>query len=217
MRTETIGKSTLYLCDCMKLMATMPDKSIDLAIVDPPYGINYETRIIENKDYKQWDATIPDKKYFDELFRVSKNQIICGTNYYIEYLKNTRCFIVWNKLGVSETMTFSMCELLWTSFNTPAKVFTCQSPGAKGFFTRECERIHPCQKPISLYKWVLYNYAKPGDKILDTHFGSGSIAIACNELGYNLIASEIDADYFDAACKRVKEANSQLQLFREAM
>jgi site-specific DNA-methyltransferase (adenine-specific) len=135
---------------------------------------------------------------------------------YLEYLKNTRCFVVWNKLAVTESMSFSMCELLWTSFDSPAKVFTCLSPGKKGFFIRESVRIHPTQKPVALYKWLLSKCAKPGWEILDTHFGSGSIAVACNELGFNLTASEIDEDYFNAACKRIEEANRQGDLFVEA-
>ena len=206
MRREVIGNCELYLGDCMELMARYPDKYFDLAIVDPPYGL----KRIENgtghyaEKYcpqgKKWDMR-PTKDYFDRLFQISKNQIIWGGNYFS--LPPRRGWICWYKSDEIKNRTFSEFELAWTSIGSPARHFT-EKP-----FIRGGERIHPTQKPISLYKWLLSKYAKPGWKILDTHFGSGSIAVACNELGFKLTASEIDPDYFEAACKRITEADKQ--------
>jgi len=202
MRVEQIGSATLYLCDCMKLLATLPDKSIDLAIVDPPYG-NANGKIERTGgtwmkkfgyEIKKWDFA-PPKEYFQELFRVSKFQIICGGNYF--NLPISRNFIIFQK-HIPENFSMAMCEYLWTNIDGNAKVFKTAT------FLKD--RIHPCQKPVSLYKWLLLKYAKPDWKILDTHLGSGSIAIACNELGFNLLASEINKNYFNASCKRIKEA-----------
>jgi len=233
-KKEQIGNSTLYLCDCMDLMATLPDKSIDLAVVDPPYGIGFDKEYIvmsagirkdgtkrickawkhrNPKGYakKDWDRNTPTKDYFNELFRVSKKQIICGGNYYD--LPKTGGWIIWDKCVVMPTL--SKCELLWTSFLRHTEIYKLLWAGYRR--CEQVERIHPTQKPVQLYKKLLVDYAKQGDKILDTHFGSGSIAIACNELGFDLTASEIDKDYFSAACKRIKEANKQSDLFREAV
>jgi len=219
MRSEQIGYSTLFLCDCMDLMATLPDKSIDLAIVDPPYGggnHNMNNKIcdgVRNKSYdkankiKEWDNA-PSDDYFNELFRVSKYQIICGGNYF--NLPPSRNFIIYCKENIPETFNMAMAEFLWTNIDGNSKVFRYRAK-------QNIDRFHPCEKPVSLYKWLLSRYAKQGDKILDTHFGSGSIAIACNEMGFNLIASEIDQDYFNAAVSRVKEENKQGLLFRKAV
>ena len=186
-------------------MAKYPDRHFDLAIVDPPYGGNAERTggtwaSKYGKKIKEWIA--PDNTYFTELFRVSKYQIICGGNYF--NLPPSRNFIIWKK-HIPENFTMAMCEYLWTNIPGNAKVFQCPS------FDKE--RFHPSQKPVALYKWLLSKYAKPDCKILDTHLGSGSIAIACNELGFSLTASEIDKEYFEKACNRVKEANKQGNLF----
>jgi site-specific DNA-methyltransferase (adenine-specific) len=220
MRKETIGRCELYLADCMDLMKQYPDKYFDLAIVDPPYGDfgiehlghkspnakkpDWRKKYWTNRD-KNWDVA-PSQEYFDELFRISQYAIICGGNYF--NLPLSRNFIIWKK-HIPEDFSMAMCEYLWTNIKGNAKVFEYRSS--------DPERFHPTQKPVALYKWLLSKYATTGDKILDTHFGSGSIAVACNELGFNLTASEIDEDYFNAACKRIKEANRQGDLFREAV
>jgi site-specific DNA-methyltransferase (adenine-specific) len=222
MKKEVIGNSTLWLGDCMELMATLPDKSINLAIVDPPYGIGISSKnIIANKNdkpvrYSGWDTTIPNFDYFNELFRVTKNQIIWGGNYFLDFLGYCKAPIIWDKLN-GESL-YADGEMAWTSKGLPKnlKIWRHQWCGAFKASERGVTKIHPTQKPVALYKWLLSKYAKQGDKILDTHFGSGSIAIACNELGFELTASEIDADYFKAACERINMADSQKQLFAEA-
>ena len=199
--------------DNMALMARYPDNHFDLAIVDPPYGIGFSNKVRDIKR-KKWDNSIPDDEYFKELFRVSKNQIIWGGNYY-PYLWNNgcRCFIFWNKDVNFDR--YSAGELAFTSFNKPAKYFYYAwnglADGIKGRNKKQ-KTIHPTQKPIQLYKWLLQNYAKENDKILDTHLGSGSIALACHELGFNLTACELDTEYYEAAYKRFKEQTSQLRL-----
>ena len=152
---------------------------------------------------KTWDV-LPSKEYWDELFRVSKNQVVFGANYFLQYLHNTRGFICWDK---NQSMpTLSACELVWTSFDKPAKIMTKSST--------DLERFHPTQKPIYIYKYVLeYCRAKNGDKILDTHMGSGSIAIACQQMGYDLTACEIDKDYYEAALKRIELNTRQISIF----
>lgn len=203
-----MSKFDLRNMDCMDLMAKYPDKHFELAIVDPPYGIGDKFKggssgkmqfneIVE----KGWDC-VPDASYFKELFRVSKNQIIWGGNYFD--LPPSRCFIVWDK-QISEDFSLAMAELAWTSFDKLAKIFRMSTP-------KDGLKIHNCQKPIALYKWLLHNYAKPGDKILDTHLGSGSIAIACHENGFDLTGSELDADYFAAMQKRLETAIAQTMM-----
>jgi site-specific DNA-methyltransferase (adenine-specific) len=200
-------------CDCMDYMATQPDKAFDLAIVDPPYGININNNMGRRKGDKHsdyaptvWDNSIPDDKYFDELFRVSQNQIIWGGNYFP--LNPTPCWILWDK-GFSPDVTFAQFEMAWTSFGSSCKKFDHSSADPKN-------RIHPTQKPVALYKWLLSRYAKPGDRILDTHGGSGSICIACHDLGYDLTWMELDADYYKAACKRYQNHAAQGTLFDQA-
>lgn len=222
------SKINLIHGDCMDLRRNTPDKFYDLAILDPPYGGGMtdawkgKTRsrfggIFDKYDIKatrtggrwnekyyaegesktkttHWDIA-PSIEYFDELARVSKNQIIWGGNYFL--LPPTRCFLVWRKLTISESFTMAMCEYAWTSFNDNAKWIEIAPQGTKGNV-----RFHPTQKPVKLYQWVLQNYAKQGFKILDTHLGSGSIAIACYDIGFDLTATEIDADYYQAALKR---------------
>ena len=191
----------------MELMSRYPDKYFDLAIVDPPYGIDISrsgTHFIEKYDVKNWDKETPKDIYFTELKRVSKNQIIWGGNYFLDRLGNCKCFIIWDK-KIAEDMSFAMCEMAWTSFKNGAKIYKTTAT--------QLERIHPTQKPVALYKWLLDKYAKPNDKILDTHLGSGSIAIACHDYGFDLTACELDKEYFDKAMKRIKLHQSQLKLF----
>lgn len=201
--------------DNMALMARYPDKYFELAIVDPPYGISscgiskkggmgagkLKNRILNKnaKKFDLWDKK-PSENYFKELFRISKNQIIWGGNYF--GLPGTRCVICWDKIQPWEN--FSQWEMAWTSFDKTASLFK--------YDNRTGDKIHPTQKPIALYKWLLKNYAKPGDKILDTHLGSGSIAIACHYAGYQLTACEIDQDYFKKAVDRIQQQTAQFSL-----
>ena len=196
--------------DNMLLMARYPDKYFDLAIVDPPYGINVNESIGRRKGMKHsghkkavWDNEIPTAEYFDELFRVSKNQIIWGANYFV--MPPTKCFIIWDKC-YSEDVTFSRYEYAWSSFNITSKGFVFNGQANK-------DKIHPTQKPVALYKWLLDKYAKENDKILDTHLGSGSIAIACHDYGFDLTACELDKEYFDKAIQRINNHTAQTKLF----
>jgi site-specific DNA-methyltransferase (adenine-specific) len=195
--------------DNMELMARYADKYFDLAIVDPPYGINVETRVFN--DGKKWDYEIPKESYFKELFRVSKNQIIWGGNYFLDYLKATPCFIIWDK-KITDNQLRSMSEFAWTSFKSKNLIFRQPPVGDRGFYNIDGTRIHPTQKSIALYKWLLKNYANQGDKILDTHLGSGSIGIACHDLGFDLTACELDTDYYNVAMKRIEDHKKQLKL-----
>jgi site-specific DNA-methyltransferase (adenine-specific) len=197
--------------DNIELMARYPDNYFDLAIVDPPYGIDITNSgwVKSNKNIKtnnNWDDEIPNKKYFKELMRVSKNQIIWGGNYFLDNLNNTRCFLIWDK-QIGECTSFASSELAWTSFDKSTKTFY-EHPAKHGK-----DKIHPTQKPISLYEWLLMNYAKEEDKILDTHLGSGSIAIACHNLGFELTACELDKDYYEASIKRINNHIAQQRLF----
>lgn len=207
----------IYLGDSLEAMKAMPDKCYNLAIVDPPYGIGqhqgitFKTKKYHQKDIhekKNWDNEIPSQEYFHELFRVSKNQIIWGGNYFIDYLANTRCMLVWDKNNGGNHI--SDCELAWTSFQSSVRKFTYHHITEKNL---KITRIHPTQKPIALYQWCLEKYAHPGDRILDTHLGSGSIAIACHNLGYDLDGWELDPDYFAAAKARLETHQQQQQLF----
>jgi site-specific DNA-methyltransferase (adenine-specific) len=203
----------------MKLMARYEDNHFDLAIVDPPYGINAdeeqnkqnESNRISNggkwKKYHEtkWDNEVPSLQYFKELERVSKNQIIWGGNYFFNL--NLSGVIVWNKF---KNLKMKEGELAKTSFNT-FKLFNMSRTDA---YINKCDsKIHPTQKPTQLYEWLLMNYAKEGDKILDTHLGSGSIAIACHNLKFDLTACELDKEYFDSAMKRIKRHQQQIQMF----
>ena len=200
--------------DNMILMARYPDNYFDLAIVDPPYGININMNmgLKKNKrikhERKKWDSEIPADLYFKQLLRVSKHQIVWGGNYF-PYLWKEPCkhFIFWDKV-VAKEMSFSDGEMAWTSFNMAIKKFTYRNISTNGI-----SKIHPTQKPVKLYEWLLMNYAKENDKILDTHLGSGSIAIACHNLGFDLTACELDTDYYNAAMKRLKEHQSQIRMF----
>lgn len=195
----------------MNLMARYPDNYFELAIVDPPYGIGegkktvrtrkkHVNRVIHND--KEWDSNIPTKEYFNELKRVSKNQIIWGANYMVEHLPPSMGWIFWEKKIGGD---FSDGELAYTSFKRALKMYTKWSGGAN--------KIHPTQKPVKLYEWLLMNYAKEGDKILDTHLGSGSIALACHNLNFDLTACELDTEYYNAAMKRLKQHQQQLTMF----
>jgi len=201
--------------DNMELMSRYEDNHFDLAIVDPPYGINANKEKEHNgwKDYgiKEWDNEIPKLEYFNELFRVSKNQIIWGGNYMTKYLPPKMCWLLWDK-GQRD---FSLAdgELAWTSFDKALRIFTMPRGAALSDAKKNGGKIHATQKPVKLYEWLLMNYAKEGDKILDTHLGSGSIAIACHNLGYDLTACELDKDYYDAAIKRINEHKQQIRMF----
>lgn len=198
--------SEVYNEDNMIGMARFPDKFFDLAIVDPPYGIdiNKSGRLVTEKgwEYKDWDNSIPTVEYFLELNRVSKNQIIWGGNYFS--LPATRGFVIWDKQQ-PEDVSFASCEFAWTSFDRSARTFYLRPQGE--------DRIHPTQKPIRLYKWLIDRYAKPGDKILDTHMGSQSSRIAAYNMGFDYWGWELDKDYFEAGNKRFKEQTAQQRLF----
>mgnify|MGYP003655334688 FL=1 len=202
--------------DNMKLMARYEDNHFDLAIVDPPYGINaskgvgLHSRKKFEKSNKDWDNKTPNQEYWDELFRVSKNQIVCGANYFLEYLYSSKSFICWVKNNPAPN--FAQAEFLWTSTNINGKVYD-SGKQIQHEIMWEGGSIHPTQKPVKLYEWLLMNYAKEGDKILDTHLGSGSIAIACHNLKYDLTACELDKEYYDAAMLRLKQHQKQIRLF----
>lgn len=199
--------------DCINVMKGYHDNHFDLAIVDPPYGIGASEMTMgkgKDKKYKKgkmWDNYTPNDDYFIELKRVSKNQIIWGGNYF--NLPLTKSWIFWDK-GIYGDSDFADGELAWTSFG---KVIRIAKIRYKGFLGADKERIHPTQKPIKLYKWLLNNYAKQGHKILDTHLGSGSIAIACHDYGYDLVGVELDKDYFNSAKKRFNNHIMQQSLF----
>jgi site-specific DNA-methyltransferase (adenine-specific) len=199
----------LFHVDCMIKMAEYPDKYFDLAIVDPPYGINgHKQRVFD--DGKRWDVIRPTKEYFIELKRISNNQIIWGGNYFAE-LWPCKGFIVWDK-HQPEGISFAMIEIATTSFDIPAKLYFTKPAGERGFYTVDSKRIHPTQKPIRLYKWLLKTYAKPTDKIIDTHLGSGSSAIAAYDFGCDFVGMEIDKEYYDAAVKRFDTHKMQQQI-----
>jgi site-specific DNA-methyltransferase (adenine-specific) len=191
-------------------MRDMPDNAFSLAIVDPPYGIGEALvaggtwSVKYQKKGAAWDVA-PDKEYFDELRRVSVNQIIWGGNFFTEFIKPARCFISWVKPNMSGMHTMADCELALTSFDRNAKVINHSSQSTE-------DRAHVCQKPVMLYKKVLQMFAKPGDTILDTHHGSGSLSIACLDMGFSITAYEIDSEYFTAAVERIERSQQQLKL-----
>jgi site-specific DNA-methyltransferase (adenine-specific) len=195
--------------NCMEAMKEMSDNQFDLAIVDPPYGIGNFVQQTGNKRGKKvnWNDKIPNKEYFTELERVSKEQIIWGANYY-NCFNNKGGAIIWNK-GVKRETNFSVCEI--ASYSRLKRVDYIEIKWQN--LNRDEKTIHPCQKPVKLYEWLLMNYAKEGDKILDTHLGSGSIAIACHNLGYEFTGYEIDKDYYECAIKRIEQHKSQQRLF----
>ena len=196
----------IYNMNCMEGMKEFPDKYFELAIVDPPYGININNNMGRRKgdkhsNYKKitWDNEPPTAEYFKELFRISNNQIIWGGNYF--QLPPNKCFIVWVKPQISEELSFSMCEYAWASFDSTAKVIE--------LYGQEAYRIHPTQKPVKLYAWLLNKYAIKGDKILDTHVGSASSFRACYNYGFEYIGFEIDTDYYNLAVERLNAVKAQ--------
>jgi len=207
MKPVIIGNATLYCGDCMEYMATLPDKAFDLAIVDPEFGIGIgnSPRLVTDKGFKAkaWDNKPIDPSYFVELFRVAKDAIIWGGNYYA-LPANKHC-VIWDKIQ-PEALSFGMFDYAWTSFDGANKIFRRSVQEEKG-------KIHPTQKPVSLYSWLLTNYAKPGQRILDTHLGSMSSVIAANNLGFELVGCELDADYFKAGCERATQAQAQQRMF----
>tara|TARA_Y100000385_G_C12777003_1_gene501814 strand:- start:20 stop:664 length:645 start_codon:yes stop_codon:yes gene_type:complete len=208
--------------DNMELMARYEDNYFDLAIVDPPYGIGEDGAKNHSRDKatkatrytpKNWDNKAPKTEYFKELKRVSKNQIVWGANHFIENIPNANssCWIVWDK---DNTGDFADSELAYASFKTAVRNFKWRWNGMLQQNMKNKEiRIHPTQKPVSLYEWVLHKYAKEGDKILDTHLGSGSIAIACHNMKYDLTACELDKEYYNAAIKRIEQYKRQIRIF----
>ena len=208
--------------DCMNILPDYADDYFDLAIVDPPYGIKEDGKsnhsrglLAETTKFtpKDWDKNSPDKSYFDELLRVSKNQIIFGANHFISKIPyDSSCWIVWDK--ENGATDFADCELAWTSFKTAVRKYKFMWHGMlQGNMKEKQVRIHPTQKPRQLYSWLLENYAEPTDKILDTHLGSGSIAIACHYFGIKeFVGIEIDKEYFDMASKRIEKQTMQIKL-----
>ena len=213
----------LYNMDCMEGMKQFPDKYFELAIVDVPYGIGEDgsknhsrSKLAIAKDYKPFygqDALPPPKEYFNELLRVSKNQIIWGANHFISLIPfDSSCWVVWDKNNGEND--FADCELAWTSFNTAVRQFTFTWNGMlQGDMKNKEYRIHPTQKPVKLYEWLLAKYAKHGDKILDTHVGSASSLIACHNYGFDYIGFELDKDYYEAATRRLEAVKAQLSMF----
>ena len=205
--------------DNMLMMSRYPDNYYELSIVDPPYGISESSndnksrsKLGKSKDYgcKKWDDNAPNKEYFKELKRVSKNQIIWGANHFIENIPkaNSSCWVVWNKENGAND--FADCELAYCSFNTAVRKVDLRWHGMLQHDMKNKEiRIHPTQKPVKLYEWLLMNYAKEGDKILDTHRGSASLDIACHNLGFDLVTCELDTDYFNDGNKRLKQHQNQ--------
>jgi len=217
MKTELLD---IRHMDCMDLMAEFPDNHFDLAVVDPPYGIgindqfgkackskssmfNQSKGVSENGE---WDNATPSTEYFTELERVSKDRVIWGGNYFLDFLPSTKCFLSWDKMNGTNNM--ADFELAWTSFNKSCRRFSMHH-----FSAGYGEKIHICQKPIKLYDWIFANYAEKGMKILDTHLGSGSSAIASHYAGMHMTACELDEDYYKAACERIKANTQQLSLF----
>ena len=211
-----MAELTLLNCDCMEYMATLPDKAFDLAIVDPPYGIGdvfipvstgaKPMKIERTHKVMEWDYEIPTQLYFEELKRVSKKQVIWGANYF-------NCFgaggaLVWYKNNGAPTL--SQCEIASLSFKKSVDYIYIQT--LNGFVNKD-KPIHPTQKPVKLYEWLLSNYAKPGQRILDTHLGSGSHAIAAINMGFDFVGCELDKDYYDASLKRIENAQRQTSLF----
>jgi site-specific DNA-methyltransferase (adenine-specific) len=206
--TDILGNIKLYNADCMEVMKTFNDNQFSLAIIDPPYGIgvnqmNMGGRSTVKPTKKDWDKEVPSKEYFKELFRVSKNQIIWGGNYF--KLPPSRCFVVWDKGEMMYGRSFAECEYAWVSMDKSARIYKLNPT--------QLDRFHPTQKPVQLYKWLLQNYAKEGDTILDTHFGSLSIGIACYDLKFDLTAIELDKDYYEQAKQRLINHQRQLTIF----
>jgi site-specific DNA-methyltransferase (adenine-specific) len=201
-----MSKSEVHLVDCMEFLRSVPDKFYSLAVVDPPYGIGEDglknhsrSKIAKSKEYtpKKWDSTAPNYAYFEQLIRVSKNQIIFGANHFIQNIPdaNSSCWIVWDKENGEND--FADCELAWTSFDTAVRRFKFKWQGMlQGDMKNKVVRIHPTQKPVALYDWIFRNYAKPNDTILDTHMGSQSSRISAYKAGLDFTGCELDPEYF---------------------
>jgi site-specific DNA-methyltransferase (adenine-specific) len=223
---KVTDKITITNEDNMALMARYPDNYFDLAIVDPPYGIGEDGAKNHSRGKatrptmytaKDWDSSAPSAEYFKELNRVCKNVVIWGANHFIQNISdagintNSSCWIVWDK---DNTGDFADCELAWSNYKGAVRKFKWRWNGMlQEDMSNKETRIHPTQKPVALYKWILDKYAKPNDKILDTHLGSGSIAIACHDYGFDLTACELDQEYYDKAIQRIKNHTAQTKLF----
>lgn len=216
MISKTIKSATILNIDCMEYMRSLPDKHFDLAVVDPPYGINRDGQIetfTKNPKHKRkyfenkgWDNKIPSKKYFDELKRISMDNIVWGANYFVDHLKPSMGWIFWDK---GQDLSMSDGELAYTSFERATRRIIIN----RSQLIIDGGTIHPTQKPIKLYEWILTNYAKPGQTIFDSHMGSGSSAIAAINLGFEYVGCELDADYYAEACKRIEQHAKQERLF----
>ena len=215
-------KNKIILADNKDVMKDIPDKFFSLAITDPPYGIGFDGQKVSTSkhggrklhDFKGWDNSTPDENYFNELFRISKNQIIWGANYFTDFLHPVKGWIVWDKKeNQNQGSYFSDGEMAWTNINTPLRIFKYGWIGVDyiNHPIREI-KIHPTQKPVALYQWLLKNYAKQGDRILDTHLGSGSSAIAADIMGFDFTGIEIDKDYYEAALDRFNRHKQQCVL-----
>ena len=219
-----MAEQLAFNMDCLEAMRSMPDKAFDLAVVDPVYGgvtqggymknLDSTTKLAKPIQYNLaiWDQPKTGKEYFSELFRVSKNSIVWGGNYFVEEInRNSQCWIVWDK---QNTGGFADFEMAWTSFDSASRIFRFTWNGMLQEDMKNKEvRIHPTQKPVALYKWILNRYAKPGDKILDTHLGSGSSRIAAYDLGFDFVGYEIDKEYFDKQEERFRRHTDQFCLF----
>lgn len=214
---DQLGKIQLINADCMRVLSELPDNAFDLAICDPPYGLGIDGQkacVCKNPKHnrkfharKGWDDSTPTAEYFRELERVSRNQIIWGANYFVEHLtKGTKGWIVWFKGQTGLTM--SDCELAYSSFNCPTRLITIN----RGVLAKQ-NTIHPTEKPVQLYSWLLQNYAKRGDKILDTHLGSGAICLAADSMGFEMTGIELDPEYYNAAKQRILYQQAQPRLF----
>lgn len=210
----------IICADCLDILRELPDKCVDLVLTDPPYGISEANgknssggKLAVAKDYgkKDWDNKIPEKEIFDEIFRVSKNQIIFGGNYFVEYLKNSPCWIVWNKNNGNND--FADCELAWTNFKSAVRKydFTWNGMLQQNMKNKE-QRIHPTQKPADLFGMILRDYSNENDLILDCFSGSGTTAIACHRLNRRFICIERDKEYWEASCKRLEDEQRQYKL-----
>lgn len=207
---------SIYNTDCLEYMKNFPDKYFDISIVDPPYGIGYSKLVgikkesdgFKKRESSDWDLFVPSEEYFYELFRVSKNQIIWGGNYF--NLPPTRCYIIWDKV---QRIDQADCEMAWTSFDSSARIFSYCRGNESGFapclkgVSKQFANIHPTQKPVALYKWLLKKYAHKGQKILDTHGGSFSSAVACYEMGFDFYGTEINEEYFQKAVERIESVS----------
>lgn len=204
-----MSESIALNIDCMEYMKTVPDKYFDLAVVDPPYGINAGKMTMGSGRHnfakgKDWDSGIPSAEYFEQLFRVSKNQVIWGGNYFTEYLPPSKNWLLWDKKN--KNLSFAEGELAWVRTGDNLRIFEFYS-------AQQSDKIHPTQKPIALYQWIFKRYAKQGDKILDTHLGSGSSRIAAYDAGLDFVGCEIDKEYFDKQEQRFADYTAQTSLF----